>query len=279
MKARRPAPASDSAFVLHHYDWSETSLILDLFTRERGRVAVVAKGAKRPTSQLRAVLLPFQRIVVSLGATKGDAQAEVLTLRSAEWAAGMALPGGRALLSGFYLNELLMKGLARGEPYPVLFDAYARTLPALSDAPGLRAGAAVDTPPGDAAVASGLGESAQLAAALRAFELVLLREMGVLPDLSCTTLTQQPVALDRRYRLQAEEGLVAEGDGAPGAAGALWLGAQQALDAGDLGALQGLVRGAPAELKQQLRAALHYHLGISVLRSRKVVLELQQLID
>ena len=54
------APAMLQSYVLHRYDWSETSLILDLFTREDGRLAVAAKGAKRPHSQLRAVLLPFQ---------------------------------------------------------------------------------------------------------------------------------------------------------------------------------------------------------------------------
>jgi DNA repair protein RecO (recombination protein O) len=268
MSARRPAPASDSAFVLHHYDWSETSLILDLFTRERGRVAVVAKGAKRPTSQLRAVLLPFQRIVVSLSTPRAEGESEVLTLRHAEWAAGMALPGGRALLSGFYLNELVMKGLARGEPHPVLFDAYARTLPALSDPATARS-----------AAASGLGESAALAATLRAFELVLLREMGVLPDLARTTLTQQPVALERRYALHPEEGLAAAAEAGAGVPGALWLGAEQALAAGDLEALRALARGAPAALKPQLRAALHYHLGVSSLRSRQALLDVQQLID
>ena len=63
-RARR---AASSAYVLHRYDWSESSLILDLFTREQGRVAVAAKGAKRPYSQLRAVLLPFQRLHVALG--------------------------------------------------------------------------------------------------------------------------------------------------------------------------------------------------------------------
>src|SRR5664279_4012116 len=64
-RGHRNAPLA--AFVLHHYDWSESSLILDLFTREQGRIAVAAKGAKRPFSQLRSVLLPFQRIQVSLG--------------------------------------------------------------------------------------------------------------------------------------------------------------------------------------------------------------------
>jgi DNA repair protein RecO (recombination protein O) len=68
------------------WDWSETSLILDLFTRERGRVAVVAKGAKRPYSQLRPVLMPFQRLLVTAGPpAQGDEHADILLLRSAEW--------------------------------------------------------------------------------------------------------------------------------------------------------------------------------------------------
>ena len=103
-----------SAFVLHQWDWSETSLILDLFTRENGRVAAVAKGAKRPYSQLRPVLLPFQRLQVVTGKPKAEEGADILTLRSAEYAnAGASLPPAR-LFSGFYLNELLMKLLARG---------------------------------------------------------------------------------------------------------------------------------------------------------------------
>ena len=62
-----------AAFLLHRYDWSESSLILDLFTREQGRVVVAAKGAKRPYSQLRSVLLPFQRLnVTTAGAARGD---------------------------------------------------------------------------------------------------------------------------------------------------------------------------------------------------------------
>ena len=114
-----------AAYVLHQYDWSETSLILDLFTRERGRLAVAAKGAKRPYSQLRGVLLPFLRLHVSLGRGSDDPSAEVLNLRAAEWAGGATLPQGDALFSGFYLNELLVRLLARQDPHPRLFDAYA----------------------------------------------------------------------------------------------------------------------------------------------------------
>src|SRR5829696_5596903 len=111
MATRARTPSTLSAYVLHRYDWSETSLILDLFTREQGRLAVVAKGAKRPYSQLRSVLLPFQRIHVGLGRVpRADASAdepanEVQNLRSAEWAGGAAMLTGAALFSGFYLNE------------------------------------------------------------------------------------------------------------------------------------------------------------------------------
>ncbi|MBI3368052.1 MAG: DNA repair protein RecO, partial [Burkholderiales bacterium] len=127
--ATRPGP--QHAFVLHSWDWSESSLILDLFTREQGRVAVVAKGAKRPYSQLRSVLLPFQRLHVALGRPKADETSEIVTLRSADYAGGAPLLPPAQLFAGFYLNELLMKLLARQDPHAALFDSYADTLAAL----------------------------------------------------------------------------------------------------------------------------------------------------
>ena len=69
------AGSSLLAYVLHHHDWSETSLIVELLTREQGRVVVAAKGAKRPTSQLRSVLLPFQPVLAHLGKVPTDEQA------------------------------------------------------------------------------------------------------------------------------------------------------------------------------------------------------------
>ena len=70
----------EPGFVIHHYDWSESSRILEVFTRHRGRVALVAKGAKRPTSSLRPVLLPLQPLLLCYG---GDG--EIRTLKSAEF--------------------------------------------------------------------------------------------------------------------------------------------------------------------------------------------------
>jgi DNA repair protein RecO (recombination protein O) len=246
-----------SAFVLHSYDWSESSLILDLFTREQGRIAAAAKGAKRPFSQLRGVLLPFQRIAVTLGrhASGEEGTAEVSNLRSADWSGGPAMLTGSALFSGFYLNELLMKLLARHDPHPALFDAYAATIAALGD-------------PGEAR-----GQ-----AALRAFEIVLLKEIGLLPDLAIETATGRPVRAEERYRVLADAGVVA----APGATDATAGGAtlstvQAALASGDIAALQRAAAGALAELRPLLRAQLAYHLGTDSLRTRRVMLEAQAL--
>jgi DNA repair protein RecO (recombination protein O) len=249
-----------SAFLLHRYDWSESSAILDLFTREQGRVVVVAKGAKRPYSQLRSVLMPFQRLNVHYGRryARGDAdgqQGEVQPLRTAEWAGGPAPAGGAALMTGFYLNELLMKLLARHDPHPALFDAYALTLPAL-----------------------GSGDEAYVGAALRAFELLLLRELGWLPALDRVTLTQQPlVDTEARYALRPEVGMTGVAAAEGGLPAATWQALQTALDADDLAALQRLCVAAHSELRPRLRTLLHYHLEVPILRTRQVMLDLQSL--
>ncbi len=253
------APSTLSAYVLHRYDWSETSLILDLFTREQGRIAVAAKGAKRPYSQLRSVLLPFQRIHVGLGrvpkpVSDDEPTREVQTLRTAEWAGGAAMLTGAALFSGFYLNELLMKLLARHDPHPALFDAYAATLPCL--------------------VAD---DEAQVQTALRAFEVALLKEIGVLPDLSLVTLTLEEVREEGDYALLPEAGVAAaRGDDAV-ISGAALIGLQAAVNHGSTPALHQACARALPELKTMLRALLHYHLGTPVLRTRQLMIDVQNL--
>jgi DNA repair protein RecO (recombination protein O) len=245
----------ETAYVLHRYDWSESSLILDLFTREHGRVAVVAKGAKRPYSQLRPVLLPFQRLVVGFSSREEEG-GEVHTLKSAEWAGGAAMLTGAPLLTGFYLNELLMKLLARADPHPALFDGYAQTLPHL----------AAD------------GEQ-QVQAALRAFELVLLRQLGVLPQLDMATLTLAPVQPEARYHLHGEAGVVdAERQEATLTGRTLQV-LQQALDAGSLDMLRATCATALPELRTALRQLLHYHVGSPQLRTRQMMVDVQRLLD
>ncbi len=266
------ARASSLAYVLHSHDWSESSLILELFCREQGKVMAVAKGAKRPYSQLRPVLMPFQRIHVGFGAKRAD-EAEVWLLRQAEWAGGPAWPGGAALLPGFYLNELLMRLLARHDPHPELFDAYADAL-------------------------QGLTQPNLLTAALRSFELVLLRQLGLLPQLSVETVGSAPVLAGQGHTLHPELGVRAtpwqvdvsepgvRGDGPAQLDGAVLLALEAAL-ARPVAVGQSVVPGvmaacvtagsnAMSDLKAITRTLLHYHLGSHTLRTRQLMIELQQ---
>src|SRR5436189_4699578 len=96
------------AFVLHAYPYRETSLIVEALTEAYGRVALVARGAKRPRSELRGLLQGFQPLLLSWAGG-----GELKTLQRAEWRGGLPRVGDSALLCGFYLNELLLKLLAR----------------------------------------------------------------------------------------------------------------------------------------------------------------------
>ena len=245
----------EPAFVLHRHDWSESSLILDVFTRHMGRVALVAKGAKRPTSQLRPVLLPLQPLLL---AWSGDG--EVRTLKTAHWRGGHVMPVGESLLSGIYLNEMLLKLLARDDPHPVLFDVYTQAVARLAESP--------EPWPG----------------VLRAFELTLLREAGFLPSLAVEGHTLAPLEPGRRYGLEADHGLVASEaawDGAerPSLLAEQWQALQQALDQRQPfnALLQVLETGIPAALQTVLRGMLHYHSGVRVFKTRQMMRDVHSL--
>lgn len=259
MTGRRLSGPPLAAFLLHRYAWSESSLILELFTREQGRVVAVAKGAKRPYSQLRSVLLPLQRVTVSFGRSPvGEESAhEIHNLRGADYGGGAPMPGGAAVFAGLYLNELLLRLLARYDPHPRLFDAYADSVQAL-----------------------GGGDDAAVQAALRAFELMLLRETGLLPELATETTTQQPLDLARNYTLSPEGGLVAAGGSSAGLSGAAWLALHVALgQGGELAPLREACGDHLAILRGVLRGVLHYHLGTSQLRTRQVMQDMQRLLE
>lgn len=256
---RKSTAASTPAYVLHTHDWSESSLILDLFTLDHGRVVAVAKGAKRPHSQLRPVLLPFQCIDVVFG-SKSVAEDQVWLLRQAEWGGGAAWPGGAALLPGLYVNEILMRLLPRHDSMPRLWSAYAALLPELTAPDTLQAG-------------------------LRAFELLVLRQMGHLPDLSLHSATCDTVSDDVLYALHPELGVCeAQQDEAalPG-----WImrqlenalsptmashGRTEALSSHLMQACQ----LASSPLRNMLRSVLIYHVGPAPLRTRQLMQDLSQ---
>ena len=245
--------ADEPALVLHRHDWSESSLVLEVFTRHRGRVALVAKGAKKPTSNFRPVLLPLQPLRV--GYTVANA-ADIHPLKGAEWVGGHVMPSGDALLAGLYLNELLLRLLARDDPHAALFDTYVGVVRVL---------------------ASEHGEA--LEAVLRSFELFLLREIGLLPALDHETLTLSALQSEAPYVLVPEAGLRTAGPGdrvtLPGAD---WLRLQAALEEG--GGYPALLRAcAPlaGPLKPLLRTLLQYHCGPPLLRTRQLMIDLQAL--
>lgn len=232
----------EPAFVLHQHDWSESSLVLEVFSRHHGRVVLIGKGVKRPTSQYRAVLLPMLPLRLDW-----SGEAEVRTLKAAQFAGGHVMPAGDALLAGYYLNELVLRLMTRDDPHPVLFDHYAAALAALA-----------------------AGED--VAVTLRAFELLLLRTLGWLPDLAHEGLRLLPLAADQAYRLLPEAGLQPCGAEDSGALpGGHWAVVERALAAADpwaaLRAQPALL--ATAALRVGLAALLHYHSGVRAFRTRE----------
>ena len=243
--------SDEPAYVLHRYDWSESSLILEVLTKHHGRIALVAKGAKRPSSSFRPILLPLQPLHVSFG---GDA--EIRTLKAAEWMGGHVMPTGDALMSGIYLNELLLNLLARDDPHPRLFDIFTLVVQV---------------------IASEHGEALQ--SALRTFELLLLREIGLLPMLDAQTMTLEPLLATARYCLVPEGGLRQAGAADRASlSGAQWGALQHALaEHAPFTATLRACAEVMAELKPQLRTLLNYHCGVRTLRTRQMMIDLQNL--
>lgn len=239
-------------YVLHGRDWRETSRILDCLSRDNGRFSVVARGARRAGSPWRAVLQPFQPLLLSW-----TMRGELGTLIAAEATAPAHRVGGggERTLAAFYANELLLRGLAPHDPHPEVFEAYAATL---------------------AALAAGADE----AIVLRRFELELLAGVGYGLRLDADGETGEPLRPDGWYRLDAERGPlalgvvegVAEGVAEQGRAGSVCRGADlMALAAGTPDAV-----AARGPLRRALRGALDALLGDRPLRTRAVARELRR---
>jgi DNA repair protein RecO (recombination protein O) len=225
------------AYVLHQYAYRDTSRIIEIVTQEFGRLSLFARGARGPKSPWRATLRPFQKLLVSW---YGRTEAGQLT--AAEIDGGVTeLPPGR-LMSGFYLNELLLKLTERWDPHPRIFNQYEAALSAL---------------------ASGNGEERSL----RLFEKRLLEELGYGLDFSATD-AHQPIQPEYHYRVRPQ-GAVSRCDAtAPGAmAGSTLIDfAIEAFE--DAGTLR--------DAKRILRAAIEACLEGRPLGSREVMMALHR---
>jgi DNA repair protein RecO (recombination protein O) len=178
MKSRRTLLAQ--AYMLHAQPYRDTSRILEVFTREQGRLSVFARGVRGPKARLASLLQPFQPLLISFS-SRGDA-AQLISAESGAAQYPVHLPPG-ALLSGFYLNELLLKLTTRHDPNTGLFDGYQEALLALT------AGRAAEP-------------------ALRIFELRLLQEVGYGLDLT-QTVAGGPVLAQGYYHFRPADGLFA----------------------------------------------------------------------
>ena len=236
------AGSAEAGWILHTRPWRETSLIVELFTAEQGRLGLVARGARRPRRGGRA-LEPFIEL-----RCQWRGRGELLTLGEHEVAQRLPLRGD-ALYAGFYLNELLMRLLQREDAHPGLFDVYERALQVLAH------------------LDPGRGASAPLALepVLRRFEFALLDELGYGFPFD-RDLDGNEVCADRSYAVLPDSGVlplhagagVDDGEGEPIAGADLLAIAQGRLETA------AVLRIA----KRITRAALTPHLGSRPLASR-----------
>ncbi|MBL8264885.1 DNA repair protein RecO [Steroidobacter sp.] len=230
------------AYVLHHRPYRDTSRILELFSRDHGRVSVFARGARggsKAGGSLLPILQPFNRLLVSWS---GRGEAGQLT--GAEFDGTMTpLPSDR-LVHGFYLNELLLKLFARHDSHPDVFALYAQTIDDLKLQDAIRP--------------------------LRLFEKRLLEAIGYGLALERDAHDDAPLEPDASYHYRMEQGPVrVEGVAESGAvysgATLLSLGREELADA-----------HVCADARRLLRAALDRCLDGRELRTRQVMLALRK---
>jgi DNA repair protein RecO (recombination protein O) len=243
----------DRGYVLHTYPYRETSLILQVWTEKHGRLGLVAKGARRPKSASRSVLIPFQPLVLDW-----FGRGELRTLKTAEPAAPATSLGGQSLLSAFYLNELLLKLTTRDDPHEGLFAAYDDAITALR------------------AITRARGRQDEVEPVLRRFELRLLQELGYAVELTREATTHAPIVAEREYLYVVERGPVpAPGEGQV-PANAVRLSGLTLIDL-DRGRLEDATTVAQA--KQLMRLLINHSLNGQELATRAMVRDLQRLED
>ncbi len=169
---------SQRCWILHRRPWRETSLLIELFSEEHGRVGLVARGARGARSAWRGLGEPFVPLE-----SEWLRRGELGTLVRLEQVGERPVMTGRALWCALYANELLLALTGRDEPLPELFSAYADLL-------------------------GRLGATAAPAGPLRAFELALLTALGVVPDFEREAHSGLPIRPERHYRLEPEAGFI-----------------------------------------------------------------------
>lgn len=229
---------NEPAWLLHHRPFRDSSQILDILSLDQGRLAVIAKGSRGAKSKLRGILRPFLPLQLSW-----FIRSDLGTLTGAEMNGAALSLSGDALLSGYYVNELILKLLHRHDPQPEIFAAYRRTIERLAG-------------------------SQDVAAYLRQFEIELLRILGYALNLDHDTETTEPLRPQQQYEYRVEQGLVpvSDRDGPMVFRGA------------EIDAIRNQQFADPAVLKNAgslLRNVIAYHLDGKELKSRKVLKDMR----
>ena len=228
----------EPGYVLHTYPYKETSLIVESFTRRHGRVALLARGARRPRSAMRGVLLAFHPLRLGWSGS-----AELANLMQAEWGGALQPLARRGLMCGFYLNELILRLLPREDPHEALFDAYSEALARLSAAQSFPA-------------------------VLRSFEKRLLAELGYAPLLDREALSGEPIEPSVSYAYEPDRGPVRASRGDLLVSGRTLL---------DLAADDYSRSETRDEARYLMRALIGQRLHGQVLHTRSVLMELNEL--
>ncbi len=235
---------NQAAYVLHARPYRETSLIVETFSQAFGRVALVARGARRPRSAVRGLLMAFQPLSLSW-----FGKGELRTLKHAEWQGGQLPLSGSALMCGFYLNELLLRLLPRDDPHPALFAHYQAALQAL-------------------------GRNETQPVVLRRFEKRLMQELGYALVLEQEAHSDAPIVAEATYFYELEHGPVRESARQYASQTSVQLRGRTLLD---------LARDdysdptTLAQAKQLMRALISHQLGSELLQTRQLLMDLQEL--
>jgi len=227
------------AWLLHHRPFRDTSRILDILSLDHGRLSLVARGVRSAKSRLRGFLRPFTPLQLSW-----VIRSDLGTLTGAEMNGAPISLAGDALLSGYYVNELLLNLLHRHDPQPEIYAAYASTV-------------------------AGLAGTSDIAATLRHFEIELLQLLGYALNLDHDTQTQNKLSPERQYEYRAEQGPVPVQDRE----------GPMVFTGEELAAVKRQDFSQPAALKNAgrlLRHVIAYHLDGKELKSRKVMRDIRR---
>lgn len=234
---------NQSVYVLHTYPFKETSLVVELFARDFGRVATTAKGARRPRSAMRGMLQAFQPMLATW-----SGKLELKTLHGLEWNGVLPLLQGEALMCGFYLNELLLRLLPREDAHEALFEYYADTIKSLAT-------------------------SQHLATTLRRFELKFLQELGYAIPLHADAMGT-PILSGQHYRYEAEHGAYIAQSSSGRNENGVPLSGKTLIDMANDDYSDAQTQ---QQSKQLMRYLLAYYLGDKPLHTRQLLIDLQGL--